>query len=130
MKYSQIVGIFSAIAIIAICFMPWIFIQSIHATVTGLYSEGTSFGKPGLLNIAFSALSIIFFSINKIWAKRTNVFIVTLNFAWSVRNYLLLSTCQSGECPEKRIGFYLLLFASLLMLIMSFLPKIQIPEEK
>jgi len=130
MKYSQVAGIVSAIAVIAICKMPWIYISSIRVTVTGLYSGGTSFGKPGLLNIAFAILSIIFFSIQKIWAKRTNVFIVTMNFAWSLRNYLLLSTCQSGECPEKKAGLYLLVLASLLMLLTSFLPKVKIPEER
>jgi hypothetical protein len=130
MKYSQIAGIVSAVAVIAICYMPWIYIPSIHVTVTGLYSDGTSFGKPGLLNIAFAVLAIIFFSIPKIWAKRTNVFIVTVNFAWALRNYLLLSTCQSGECPEKKTALYLLVLTSLLMLLMSFFPKVNISEEK
>jgi hypothetical protein len=130
MKYSQLAGVACAIAVIAICYLPWAFISSIHVTVTGLYAQGTSFGKPGLLNIAFSALAMVLFSIQKIWAKRTNVFIVTLNFAWALRNYLLLNTCQSGECPEKKAGLYLLLFVTLLMLIMSFLPRIKIPDEK
>lgn len=130
MKYSQIIGVIAAIAVIAICFMPWVYIASINTTVTGLHAEPTSFGKPGLLNIAFAALSIIFFSIQKIWAKRTNVFIVTINFAWSLRNFLLLSTCQSGDCPEKKAGLFLLLIASFIVLLMSFLPKINVPEEK
>jgi hypothetical protein len=95
-----------------------------------LHAEGTSFGKPGLLNIAFAGLAIIFFSIEKIWAKRTNVFIATINFAWALRNFLLLSMCQSGDCPEKKSGLYLLLITSFIMMLMSFLPKIKVPEEK
>jgi hypothetical protein len=130
MKYSQVIGIISALAIIAICYMPWVYISSIHFTVTGLHAEETSFGKPGLLNIVFAGLAIIFFSIQKIWAKRTNVFIVTINFAWAFRNFLLVSTCQSGDCPEKKAGIYLLLIVSLIMLLMSFLPRIKLPEEK
>ena len=63
MKYSQLIGIGLAIALIAICYLPWIYISSIRITVTGLHSEGTSFGKPGLVNIAFAGLAIIFFSI-------------------------------------------------------------------
>ncbi len=130
MKYSQLIGIGLAIALIAICYLPWIYISSIRITVTGLHSEGTSFGKPGLVNIAFAGLAIIFFSIQKIWSKRTNIFMVTINFAWALRNFLLLGTCQSGDCPEKKVGLYLLLVLSFLMLLMSFLPRISIPEEK
>ena len=130
MKYSQPAGIVAAIAVIAICYMPWVFIQSINVTVTGMQSDGTAFGKPGLLNIAFSILSIIFFSIQKIWAKRTNPFITTINMAWALRNYLLISTCQGGECPDKKAGIFLLLIASGVMLVMSLLPKLKVPGEK
>jgi len=130
MKYSQVIGIISAVAVIAICYMPWVYISSVHVTVTGLHAEGTSFGKPGLMNIAFAGLAIIFFSIQKIWAKRTNVFIAAINFAWALRNFLLLNTCQGGECPEKKAGLYLLFITSFIMMVMSFLPKMKVPEEK
>ncbi len=130
MKYSQIIGVISAIAVIAICYVPWIYISSVHVTVTGINAEGTSFGKPGLMNIAFAGLAIVFFGIQKIWAKRTNIFIATINFAWALRNFLLLGICQSGECPEKKAGLYLLLITSFIMLLMCFLPKIKVPAEK
>jgi hypothetical protein len=130
MKYSQSAGIISAMALVAICYLPWVYISSVHTTVTGLHAEGTSFGKPGILNVAFAGIAIIFFSIPKIWAKRGNVFIVTINFAWAMRNYLLLSTCQGGECPDKKAGIYLLVLASLIMLVMSFFPTVKLPKEK
>ena len=129
MKYSQPIGVIAALGIIGICFLPWIYIASIHTTVTGLYAEGTSFGKPGLLNIFFSALSLIFFLIPKVWSKRANVFIATINFAWALRNYILLAGCLAGECPEKKVGLYLLLLASLIVLLMSFFPRITIESK-
>jgi hypothetical protein len=130
MKYSQLIGLLSALAITGICFMPWIYIGSIHTVVTGLQAEGTSYGKPGLLNIFLSALCIIFFIIPKLWAKRANVFIATINFAWAVRNYILLTTCLAGECPQKKAGLYLLVLASLTVLVMGFLPKISVESEQ
>jgi hypothetical protein len=130
MRYSQVAGIITAIALIGICYLPWVYIASIHTTITGLQSASTSFGKPGLLNIVFSTICILFFATSKIWAKRTNVFFATINFAWTVRNYFVLTTCMSGECPQKKAGLYLLLVASLIILIMTFLPRIAIPDEK
>jgi len=106
--------------------MPWTFIASKNITVTGFSAEGTSFGKPGYLNVILSFVCLIFFIIPKIWAKRTNVFIAAINLAWAFRNYLLLSSCLLGECPEKKAGLYLLLLASVIMQAMALLPKINV----
>jgi hypothetical protein len=130
MKYSQLVGVVAALAIIGLCFVPWIYIPSVHITVTGLHAEGTSFGKPGLLSIYFSTISIVFFLIPRIWSKRANVFIATINFAWAIRNYILLTACLGGECPEKKAGLYLLVLASLVVLLMSFFPKITVKSKE
>lgn len=50
--------------------------------------------------------------------------------AWALRNYLLLSTCQGGECPDKKAGLFLLMIASGIILAMSLLPKLNVPGEK
>lgn len=126
MKYSQLIGIAAVFALFGICFMPWTFIASQNITVTGLSSAGTSFGKPGYLNIVLSTVCLIFFLVPKIWAKRTNVFIAAINLAWAFRNYLLLSSCLLGECPEKKAGLYLLLFAASIIQVMALLPKMKV----
>ena len=59
-----------------------------------------------------------------------NVFIAAINFAWAIRNYILLTTCQAGECPEKRAGLYLLLIATFIIQLMVFFPKIALPKQK
>jgi hypothetical protein len=126
MKHSQLIGIIAVLALIGICFMPWTFIASKNIIVTGFSAEGTSFGKPGYLNVILSSVCLILFIIPKIWAKRTNVFIAAINLAWAFRNYLLLSSCLLGECPEKKAGLYLLLLAAIVIQAMALLPKINV----
>jgi hypothetical protein len=63
-----------------------------------------------------------------LWAKRLNVALAALILAWSFRNYLVLSTCQMGECPQKQWALYACIVISFGILIMTFLPKIKIPK--
>lgn len=65
-----------------------------------------------------------------IWAKRTNIFFCGFNIAWATRNYILLSKCYGGDCPVKKAGLYILIIASILMLLASFFSDIEIKEEK
>jgi len=126
MKYSQPIGILATLALIGVCFLPWSFIASQQITVTGFSAPGTSFGKPGLFNCIMCVIMLVMFSVPAVWSKRTNVFIAALNLAWSARNYLLLSTCMMGECPEKKAGLYISLLLSLIIQVMTFLPKLEI----
>lgn len=130
MKYSQLIGIIAALALIGCCFLPWTLIESKQLLITGVYSGDTDFGKPGLMNIFLSVISVICFAVPKIWAKRTNFFIAAINLAWSIRNYLLLTTCIAGDCPSKQPGLFLLLFFAIVIQVMSLLPKINLPAAK
>jgi hypothetical protein len=129
MKYSQLFGVIAVAALAGVCYMPWSFIADKNIMVTGMSAPGTDFGKPGLMHLALSALLAFFFLIPKIWAKRTNVFVAAINLAWSIRNYILLSTCYMGECPQKKPGLFLLVALCLFIQIMTFLPKINLPEK-
>jgi hypothetical protein len=73
---------------------------------------------------------IVFHFLPKLWAKRVNLLIVALNIAWAIRNYFIISMCREGECPEKQIGLWLVLLASVLMLIAALFPDVQLKEEK
>lgn len=130
MKYSQLIGLLACIGEIVICFMPWIVVAEKNLMITGMNAAVPDFGKPGLLNIVLSGIMMLLFIIPTIWAKRTNVVIAAINLAWSLRNYLLLSLCHAGECPQKKAGLYLLLCLSVLMLIMTFLPSIKVEPKK
>jgi len=131
MKYSKWLGVLSAIAIIVICYIPWVYVPEAQLEIGGMYASAKhNFGRPGLMNCILSAGAIIMFLLPFIWAKRTNIFFAAFNIAWAVRNYLLLSRCYGGECPVKKAGLYLLLAASAIMLIAAFTPDITIKEEK
>src|SRR4051794_6934849 len=124
MKYSNYIGSITAVILISFCFLPWAYIDTIHATITGMRAEHTNFGRPGLLHICFSVLSIVFFLVPAVWAKRTNLFIGAFNFAWSIRNYLVITQCEVGECPHKQLGIFSIVFFSGLLLVMTTVPDI------
>lgn len=130
MKYSQQIGIIAVLALAIVCFIPWVYIASVNITVTGFNADGTNFGKPGLVAVVLSAISAIFFLVPKIWAKRTNVFLSAVVFAWSIKNFMLITACLAGDCPEKKAGIYLQVLFSSIILLMALLPKITLPEEK
>jgi hypothetical protein len=129
MKYSQLLGVIAVIILAAICYLPWSFIADKNITVTGMSAPGTMFGQPGLMHFVLGVPLIILFIIPKIWAKRINVFIGAINLAWSVRNYILLTTCFMGECPHKKVGLILSMALSAFILVMTFFPKIEISDK-
>lgn len=124
MKYSNQAGALASLALIITCFFPWVKIESINTVVTGMYSGSTNFGKPGIIHIAFSIIAIGFFLMDRIWAKRANVVLCTLNFAWGLKNFLVLSRCEAGDCPQRQAGIFAMLIFASIMLIASLLPKV------
>ncbi|NCI46591.1 hypothetical protein [Sediminibacterium soli] len=130
MKHSQTIGILAAIATIAVCFLPWVVIPGKQLVITGMDAAGTNFGKPGLVNSILCVVMIVLFLVPRIWSKRTNVFLAALNLAWCFRNYLLVSTCMMGECPEKKSWLFALLFLGITIQLMALLPKIPLPQKK
>jgi hypothetical protein len=123
-------GLLALILLVVSCFLPWVIITSQNITVTGVDSTGTNFGKPGYAHFLLGFFFIIFHFIPKLWAKRWNLLIVALNIAWAIRNYFIISMCREGECPEKKIGLWLVLASSVLMLLAAFFPDIKLEEKK
>jgi hypothetical protein len=126
LKHSQTIGLLAALAIIGICFLPWVTIPTKELVITGMNAKGTDFGTPGKVNIFFSVIMAIFFSLPKVWAKRTNVFLGAMHFSWSIRNYILLTSCLVGICPEKQWALVALVIASAISMLMTFFPKIDV----
>ncbi|MEY3738776.1 MAG: hypothetical protein RL544_1554 [Bacteroidota bacterium] len=124
MKYSQTIGIIACLIVLICSYLPWSIVVSEHITISGFDTRGTRFGRPGLFLDFFTVLSLLLFAIPKIWAKRTNIFIGAIVFTWSIRNYILVSTCLMGECPVKQPALYVLVGASLVVMIMTLLPTI------
>ena len=128
MKYSKWLGIFAVVLLIVAAFQPWIVVPSKNITISGLSTRGTNFGKPALLNVFLSCISVIFFLVQSVMAKRANLFFCAFNLAWSIRNFIIVSTCRAGECPEKQIGLYLLMTASVLMVVAALFPDVKLKE--
>ena len=129
MRYMKWVGLFAVILLIVSCFLPWVIIPSKSIIVSGVGSTGTNFGKPGYTHFVLSFFFIIFHFIPRLWAKRSNLLVVALNIAWAIRNYFIISMCREGDCPEKQIGLWLVLLASILILIAALFPDIKLKEE-
>jgi len=119
-----------AVLLIISCFIPWVYIESRNITISGIDATGTNYGKPGYFHIVLVTFFIVFTLIAKVWAKRFNLIVVALNTAWAARNFFIIATCQGGECPERKIGLYLMLIASLLMLLTALFPDLEIKSEK
>ncbi len=124
------VGLIAVIVLVVACFLPWIYIDSIATTVTGVDPKGTFFGKPGYFHLILAVCFTVFTFLQKIWAKRLNLAVAAINMAWAVRNFILLSACAAGECPQKLTGIYLVFFSSLLLLLASFFPDMEIPSNE
>lgn len=109
--------------------MLWASLPARNIDISGVSTEGTSFGKPGYFHLLLGGLFLLLHFIQKIWAKRTNLIVTALNLAWAVRNYFIITVCRQGECPEKHAGIYLILIASSVLLIAALFPDIKLPQE-
>ena len=130
MRWMKWIGIAAAILLIISCFIPWVFIESKNITVSGIDATGTRFGKPGYFHLLMSIFFLLFSFIQKLWAKRANLLVTALNLGWAIRNYIIISTCIMGDCPLKKAGIFILIPASLLMLVSAVFPDMKLPEEK
>jgi len=130
MRWIKWAGLAAAILLIASCFIPWVVIESKNITISGIDATGTSYGKPGYFHLLMSFFFLLFSFIPRVWAKRSNLLVVAMNFAWAVRNYFVITACEGGECPVKKTGIYLALLASVLILIAALFPDMKLPGEK
>jgi hypothetical protein len=77
-----------------------------------------------------ATISLILILLPKIWAKRTNLFVCALGVGSAIKSYILFVSCYNAYCPEKRIGIYLMLVATILMLICSAFPRLTLKTFK
>lgn len=123
MRYIFWLGLAAVLLLALACTMPWVLIPSKQLIISGIDAEGTRYGKPGYLHLLLGTFYLIFTLVPAVWAKRANLLVVAFNMAWTIRNFLILSLCRGGECPQRLAGMYLLLLASILMLVAALFPK-------
>lgn len=83
------------------------------------------YGRPGRFFFALGAVAILFFALNKIWAKRANLLVCAFIVAYAVRIFFLFVACYRGICPVRQPGIYIVLIAPAVMLLMAFLPRMK-----
>lgn len=130
MRWMKWAGVAAAILLIASCFTPWVIIESKNITISGIDATGTSYGRPGYFHLLMSFFFLLISFIPRVWAKRSNLLVVAMNFAWAVRNYFVITACEGGVCPVKKTGIYLVVLASVLMLVAALFPDMKLPEQK
>lgn len=117
MKISKGLCLASAVALVVSCFFPWVTIESKSIIVSGVDSTGTSFGKPGYFHIFLAFFYLLLLTLSRTWAKNIAIFFSAFNVAWAIRNFIIISTCYGGVCPQKHGAIYVMVFASIAMLI-------------
>ena len=117
MRWMKWFSLATATLLIISCYQPWVIVGSKQIAISGVDASGTTFGRPGYFNLLLTTFYIILTLIPKLWAKRINIFVATINVAWVIRNFLLLSRCEAGECPEKQTFFYIFIFSGILMFV-------------
>lgn len=128
MKYSQLLGVLAALALAVACFMPWTYYPDLKTHFTGFFSEQNIYGKPGKFIVAMSVIALVFFALDKVWAKRVNWLVCGLLAAFAFRTYTVYTSCYAGICPVKQPAVYVVLIAPIIMLIVAFMPRLNIKE--
>jgi hypothetical protein len=133
MKYSNWVGLVAILLTCWACTQKWVFVNSPEFYLTGFKStvQNNPFGSPGKLHLIFGAIAGLLFIIPKVWAKRTNFVFTALNLAWGIRNFFAIGlTCRAGTCPTIQPGLYVIFICSIIIFIMSLLPKLDVKPTK
>ncbi len=130
MRYSKWLGLAAAVLLVVSCFSPWVIIESRQITVSGVYAEGTNFGKPAYFHFFVTFFYVICVMVPRLWAKRLNLVVAALNMGWALRNFILIPACQAGECPLKQTGLWMVELASLFMLLAAVFPDMKLPVDK
>jgi len=122
-RYSKWVGLAALAALVLACFLPWAFYADVNEVFTGFFSQGNVYGKPGKFLLIFGSITTLFIFLKNLWVKRAALLLGGLNVAYAIKNFLLFGACYRGYCPDKRIGLYLMLIATIVLFITTLLPE-------
>jgi hypothetical protein len=129
-KFLNIAGILACITLIIVSFLPWAYYADLQQTFTGFYSYKNQYGKPGKFLSIFAVTALALMLLPKIWAKRTNLFVCALAVGYAIKSYILFTSCYNAYCPEKKLGIYLMLASTIVMLLASIFPDLKLkPSE-
>ena len=128
------IGLAACMLLVISCFMPWAYFADPHIpneadrTFTGFYSYLNNYGRPGKVFVTIAIAAMVLMILPKIWAKRTNLFVCALGMGYAIKTYILYVSCYNAYCPEKKLGIFLMLTTSIIMLIASALPPLELKK--
>src|SRR5882757_6186823 len=133
-KFIYYVGIVAAVTIIGCCFLPCVHYNSINTTFTGFnltkFATGNYYGRAGVPITILSFVVLILMLLPQLWAKRTNLFMAALLFAYCIRTYIIFTSALFEGEVEKQVGIYMIVLLSFIMLLASLFPKGETKEGK
>lgn len=129
MKYSQWIGIAAAVILVIAGFLPWTYYPDLNKNFTGFFTERNMYGKPGSVFVVTSIIAIVFYAIQRIWAKRWNMFICAFALAYAIKSFIMYSGCYRGICPDKLAGLWIMLLAAIVMMVMALFPDMKLKED-
>ena len=134
MKWHRLAGVFACILLIISCFIAWAWYPDIQENFTGFYSKNNYYGKPGKLLAFFGGTGILFYLLKKAWSDRLNLIFSALCLAYAITSFLRDSSSYDGFVPERKLGIYLMLIASVCHLVIAVMlmsvTKKTVPVEK
>lgn len=122
----QRAGLLACIILVVACFMPWAYYADLKETFTGFYSHDNLYGRPGKFLTMIAVIAFTLMYLPKIWAKRTNLFVCAIGLGYAIKSYILFTSCYNAYCPEKKAGIYIMLLASVIMLVSAAMPDLKI----
>jgi len=128
MKYYKWIGWCACALLIVSCFIPWAYYADLNKSFTGFFSEQNMYGKPAVFFIFFAIVSFVLIYLEKVWAKRTHIFLAALNIGYLIKTYILFTSCYNAYCPEKKFGLYLLILSSVALMVVSVFPDMKVDD--
>lgn len=128
MKYYKQIGFLACLLLVISCFLPWAYYTDLHTSFNGFYSEQSIYGKPGKVFIFFAVCLGVLLIIDKVWAKRTSIFIAAFNLGYLIKTYVLFTSCYNTFCPQKEYGLYLLILSCIVLMMVSIFPDLKIED--
>jgi hypothetical protein len=135
-KLLSRIGMVACVTLIISCFLPLTYYADPHIsneadrTFTSFYSYKEQYGKPGYTLVFLSALILLFMILPKVWAKRTNLFLAAFALAYTIKTYILFTSCYNAYCPEKKAGIFIMLFSAVVILIGCVFPHMKIVDNR
>ncbi len=136
LKILSWLGIAACIVLVISCFIPWTYYadsnipNEAERVFTGFFSYQYKYGRPGKFLVFFAVVILLFMILPTVWAKRINLFLSAFTVAYAVKSYILFTSCYNAYCPEKRVGIFIMLASTVVMLMACIFPNMKIETGK